>query len=325
MNRSIGDISFNGVAPTLGGVAIATLDDITALQLTYQIYSYVATIADQTTFSGLDTQSNTLSYSFGKVLVIANGIVLNPIDYTATNGTSVVLTVGVPVGTEIVIQAFGDFNIGPPSAKYVYEEIIATASQTVFPIAGGYVPNQLTVSLNGTQLTRAAADVSSGTNVVLSTGATVSDVLIVSGFKDGITFEGLLTNLNDVDVIENVSDGSVLTYNNGTSLWNAKTLLEANIQPVVDTVQIMPATTVNGAIGNWQTRSMPSNEAWLFSITQGQSIFVTVTTNGFTLNLTNVNKWVGGAAPATIEPEHAFRFWSNDGTTIIGHSLGGIA
>ena len=46
--------------------------------------------AGQTTFSTDDT-STTLAYSVGKTDVFLNGIRLAPADFTATNGTSVVL------------------------------------------------------------------------------------------------------------------------------------------------------------------------------------------------------------------------------------------
>jgi hypothetical protein len=55
------------------------------------VYKYVAT-AGQTTFSGTDVNSLTLSYVASAIFVTLNGVVLNnTLEYTATNGTSVVL------------------------------------------------------------------------------------------------------------------------------------------------------------------------------------------------------------------------------------------
>ena len=59
-----------------------------------QLFTFTAT-ASQTTFSA--------SYSPGFVDVYQNGILLAPGDYTATNGTSVVLAVGAAVNDEITI------------------------------------------------------------------------------------------------------------------------------------------------------------------------------------------------------------------------------
>ena len=67
-------------------------------QNTITTYNYTAT-AGQTTFSGADNNSNTLSYTAGAVQVYLNGVLLVPTtDYTASNGTSVVLSAGAVLG-----------------------------------------------------------------------------------------------------------------------------------------------------------------------------------------------------------------------------------
>lgn len=73
-------------------------------------YKYTAT-AGQTTFSGTDDNSATLSYSTANLIVTLNGIVLeNGTDYTATSGTSIVLTVGASAGDELNVIAFKSFT-----------------------------------------------------------------------------------------------------------------------------------------------------------------------------------------------------------------------
>ena len=73
-------------------------------------YNYTAT-AGQTTFSGTDDNSATLSYSTSNLIVTLNGIVLeNGTDYTATSGTSIVLTVGASAGDELNVIAFKSFT-----------------------------------------------------------------------------------------------------------------------------------------------------------------------------------------------------------------------
>ena len=57
-----------------------------------QTFEYTAT-ASQTTFSGVDDNGNTLAYTPVAVRVYLNGALLSPTgDYTASNGTSVVLS-----------------------------------------------------------------------------------------------------------------------------------------------------------------------------------------------------------------------------------------
>ena len=73
-------------------------------------YNYTAT-ASQTTFSGADDNANTLSYTVDNLIVTLNGVVLEDgTDYTATNGTSVVLTSGAASDDELNIVAFKSFT-----------------------------------------------------------------------------------------------------------------------------------------------------------------------------------------------------------------------
>jgi|TARA_R100000479_G_scaffold28706_1_gene11070 hypothetical protein len=84
----------------LGGGSSAIIDT----------FKYIATAA-QTTFSGADADGDTLAYTSGKIMVFLNGQMLLESDYTATNGTSVVLDSGAAASDEVVIIAFSASNI----------------------------------------------------------------------------------------------------------------------------------------------------------------------------------------------------------------------
>ena len=75
-------------------------------------YLFTAT-SGQTTFSGADDDSRTLSYTDTKFMdVFLNGVLLDPnSDYTATNGTSVVLTSGASAGDLLEVIAFDSFSV----------------------------------------------------------------------------------------------------------------------------------------------------------------------------------------------------------------------
>jgi len=79
------------------------------LSSSFTLYEYTAT-ANQTTFSGSDSNSNTLAYDTGtppKILVYLNGVLLDhTTDYTATNGTSVVLTSGAAASDLVQVAAY---------------------------------------------------------------------------------------------------------------------------------------------------------------------------------------------------------------------------
>jgi len=74
------------------------------------VYEYIAT-ANQTTFSGADSNSQTLSYAAGNIIVSYGGYDLPKSDYTATNGTSVVLDDGAVAGEIVRIVAFQSFVV----------------------------------------------------------------------------------------------------------------------------------------------------------------------------------------------------------------------
>jgi hypothetical protein len=73
-------------------------------------YKYIAT-AGQTTFSGADANSLTLSYTAGSIIVTLNGVVMDAADYTATSGNSIVLGVAAALNDELGVFAFSTFDI----------------------------------------------------------------------------------------------------------------------------------------------------------------------------------------------------------------------
>ncbi|MEK9994193.1 MAG: hypothetical protein VW646_05475 [Hydrogenophilales bacterium] len=69
---------------------------------TRRAYNFTAT-AGQTTFNAV--------YSIGALEVYQNGILLTPSDYTASSGTSVVLTVAAALDDEITIICHNTFSV----------------------------------------------------------------------------------------------------------------------------------------------------------------------------------------------------------------------
>jgi len=106
---------------------VSITDDIQILE-----FNYTAT-ALQTTFTGLDNNTRTLSYSVGKIQVYNNGVLLDPnIDYTATTGTSVVLTAGATAGDFLQIFAFPQFD----TASSTFSEYFFTPSEGQTVLSG---------------------------------------------------------------------------------------------------------------------------------------------------------------------------------------------
>jgi hypothetical protein len=73
-------------------------------------FRYVAT-SGQTTFSGADAAAATLTYTVNNIAVHRNGVTLDTSEYTASNGTSIVLNVAAGTGDIVDIIAFKSFTV----------------------------------------------------------------------------------------------------------------------------------------------------------------------------------------------------------------------
>ena len=72
---------------------------------------FVFTATDgQTTFN-TDDSSTSLAYVVGKIDVFLNGVRLAPADFTATNGTSIVLASGANTSDVLFVVAYGTFQV----------------------------------------------------------------------------------------------------------------------------------------------------------------------------------------------------------------------
>ena len=85
---------------------------------TAQRYNYTATAA-QTTFTGADSNGNTLAYDAGYADVYLNGVRLSGADITITSGTSVVLAAGASAGDILDVVAYGTFSVASINAANI--------------------------------------------------------------------------------------------------------------------------------------------------------------------------------------------------------------
>ena len=150
-------------------------------------YKFTAT-SNQTSFSGSDANSNTLAYASGTIQVFLNGILLDPTDYTATNGTHVVLDTGANSGDILYISRFAGVN---PFDDFKY---VASSNQTSFSGDDAnsnsliYTVGNLAVYLNGVLLDPTDYTATTGTSVVLASGASSGDILHIHEFNQtGLT------------------------------------------------------------------------------------------------------------------------------------------
>ena len=89
------------------------------------VYTYTAT-QGQTTFTGADNNGLTLSYAVGKIYVFLNGIlILDTTDYTATNGSSIVLTQAADSDNTLQVIK----HVGTVQAGFDSDQVVAIISE----------------------------------------------------------------------------------------------------------------------------------------------------------------------------------------------------
>jgi len=157
----------------------------------------------QTTFTGNDENGSLLSYSAGDVQVFLNGILLlETDDYTATNGTSVVLSAAAPATSELVVQAYNISEVStyrslPGLDVYNYT---ATLNQTNFSgvdVDGNsliYHPGAILVSLNGIILSSVDYTATDGFSIVLTDAAESASELTITSFAGSAAIDSAYIN-----------------------------------------------------------------------------------------------------------------------------------
>jgi len=180
-------IFVNGLFWAANGNVISTGSGTSSVNQ-FNIYKYIAT-AGQTTFSGPDSASVSLNYTVGAIIVTLNGLTLKPgTDYTATDGTSITLTVAADLNDELNIYGFTSTTVNTSNTLSVFS-YTATTGQTSFggsDVNGnslGYVPGNLFTTLNGITL-RNGVDytAANGSYINLTFNAAANDEVVVYTF-----------------------------------------------------------------------------------------------------------------------------------------------
>ena len=101
-------------------------------------FKYTAT-ASQTTFTGADDNGNTLGYDAGFLDVYLNGIrLVNGSDFTASSGSSIVLTTGASASDILEVVAFGTFQLANFSITAANDvPALGSAGQALVVNSGG--------------------------------------------------------------------------------------------------------------------------------------------------------------------------------------------
>ena len=171
----------NGQAVVTNGSGVLSFADAGS-NVAFNAFEYTAT-QGQTSFSGNDDNSNSLSYTAGvnTVQVYVNGILLDSSDYTATNGTAVVLSSGAHVSDMVKINAVQVTNV--VSADLDGAEFVLDADGDTTLHAD--TDDQIDIKIAGADDFRFTANnfnVLSGSTLTIDSGATITNSGTANGF-----------------------------------------------------------------------------------------------------------------------------------------------
>ena len=191
-------------------------------------YKFVTTSGQVSskTYSGTADVGGTLSYTQNNIIVFMNGVQLkDTTDYTATNGTSVVL-VNAPVeNDEINVIAFKSF----------------TTADMVSASNGGTFSSSVTF---GAGLVANTADINAGTfdGVVGGTTPAAGSFTTLVGTSLNVS-EGNITNVGDIALDTISADGSSITFNDVIKGTANNTDITGTIDPAANTTTVTGVNT----------------------------------------------------------------------------------
>jgi hypothetical protein len=219
-------------------------------QLARREFSYAVTVASTTTFTGSDAGGKTLSYQPGELEVYMNGVRLDPADYTATTGSSVVLGSGANIGDNINIFA-GQIL---PTDDYVSKAAGGTMTGNL-TVQGTVAATAVTGDGSGLTGTGSPSIDDNGNATAITIDSSERVMLGVTtpftnpySTNDGVTFGGTYTWTQVSDAggqyVQRQNDGKFFTFQKGTAAGSV-----GSIGTVSNTVGIHGAGSGDDAVG----------------------------------------------------------------------------
>ena len=248
------------------------------------------------------------------------------------------LAAGAANGALVEVVGKGPSYVVSNTSQVVYQQFTASNNQTMFTVSGGYVPGMVDVYVEGIKLVNGTdVNVSSGNNIVLSTGIPNNSLVEVRGVFTPInpsstagvrqTFTANSTVNNNFTVTGGYIPGFVDVYYNGSKLVNGSDVnvssgttvvlaTNAAANAIVDVVGINYYTNAGGVTTPVRQSFTASANQTTFTVTGGYTPgMIDVYQNGVKLvNGADVN--VSGGSTVVLATGAA----NNDTIDVVGFS-----
>ena len=196
----------------------------------YRTVTEFTATAGQTTFTPP-------SYNVGFINVYLNGVLLGSADYTATNGTTVVLTTGASAGNLVTVESFSISSVANAISN----------SAGAINLAGTLISGVLPVANGGTGVTTSTG---SGANVLGTSPTLITPAL---GTPSAINLSNATAlpsaALPSGTILQVVQGSSSTQVNTNTTAW-ITTNVSATITPRSSTSKVFAMCS-----GNWNTQT----------------------------------------------------------------------
>ena len=173
------------------------------------------TIQEFTAIAGQDTFTISGGYVEGYVEVFLNGVYLSESQYTATDGSTIILDDPAAHNDLVTVFLYSLYYVGQTAASRDSVTLTATAGQTVFTTP--YIPGQVDVFYNGSKLVSTEFTAIDGSIITLAQAAVAGDLIEVVTYlaTGGVNSNRTLT-INGVSY--DLSQDRSWTISTGTTL-----------------------------------------------------------------------------------------------------------
>jgi hypothetical protein len=150
--------------------------------------------------------------------VFVNGVkFVNGTDFTATNGTTVVMATGLATGNIVEIDNLLTAYL-PTNALRTITTFTATAAQTTFSVS--YTQGLIDVFYNGSCLAQTEYTATNGTSIILATACQVNDIVAVYAYTYSVGAYSGIGGSGTTNYVSKFSSSSAIT---DSSIYNGAT------------------------------------------------------------------------------------------------------